>query len=172
MQIEGLSVRDNHSFVSVSTDATIKLGNALGSILNEGDVLVLTGDLGAGKTQLTKGIASAMGVTTPITSPTFTIQMVHEGLDMPLFHFDLYRLDDPSQLGDCGLWDVLGYEGVCVIEWGEQFIDEIGDNRLDVILSRLETQQGEGVEPARCIQLVSHDARSQEIIDELLKQLV
>ena len=79
-------------FVSHSTEETIELGERLGAALEEGDVLVLTGDLGAGKTQLTKGIAAAMGVTADVTSPTFPIQMVYPGSQMDLNHFDLYRL--------------------------------------------------------------------------------
>ena len=66
-------------------------GRTLGSLLREDDVLVLTGDLGAGKTQLTKGIARGMGILGDVTSPTFTIEMVYEGERMPLYHFNLYR---------------------------------------------------------------------------------
>ena len=96
------------SFVTGSREETIALGERLGRALVAGDVLVLTGDLGAGKTQLTKGIAAGMGVTDDVTSPTFTIEMVYEGAKMPLYHFDLYRLDDPDQLEDTGIFDVLG----------------------------------------------------------------
>ena len=81
-----------------STVETIELGRRLGELLRAGDVLVLTGDLGAGKTQLTKGIARGMGVEGDVTSPTFTIEMVYQGTDLELDHFDLYRLDDPDQL--------------------------------------------------------------------------
>ena len=110
-------------FRTGSREETIALGERLGRALAAGDVLVLTGDLGAGKTQLTKGIAAGMGVTDDVTSPTFTIEMVYEGAEMPLYHFDLYRLDDPDQLEDTGIFDVLGADGVCSIEWGEQFAD-------------------------------------------------
>ena len=74
------------SFRTCSREETIALGERLGRLLVPGDVLVLTGDLGAGKTQLTKGIAEGMGVTDDVTSPTFTIEMVYEGSDMPLYH--------------------------------------------------------------------------------------
>ena len=114
------------TFVSVSTEGTIELGRLLGTLLADGDVLVLTGDLGAGKTQLTKGIACGLGVGGDVTSPTFTIEMVYDDGRVPLYHFDLYRLQDPSELEDTGLFDVLGQEGACVIEWGEQFADQIG----------------------------------------------
>lgn len=155
------------TFVSDSQESTIALGLVLGTILQPGDVLVLTGDLGAGKTQLTKGIAAGMGVTDDVTSPTFTIEMVYEGTSMPLYHFDLYRLDDPDQLEDTGLFDVLGGDGPCVIEWGEQFSDEIGPARLDVYVSRLDDDVQAGVEPPRQVRLVAHDERGRQLVQQL-----
>lgn len=152
---------------SVSTEQTREIGERLGRLLEAGDVLVLTGDLGAGKTQLTKGIAHAMGVEGEVTSPTFALEAVHEGAQMPLYHFDLYRLHDADELGDAGLWDVLGGDGPCVIEWGEQFADEIGDERLDVFVTRLEEQAAPGEEPERSVRLVAHDARGEQVIDAL-----
>ena len=86
------------TFVAESTEQTIALGERLGRLLAAGDVLVLTGDLGAGKTQLTKGIARGLGVEDDVTSPTFTIGMVYEGGELPLYHFDLYRLEDAAEL--------------------------------------------------------------------------
>ena len=150
-----------------STVETIELGRRLGELLRAGDVLVLTGDLGAGKTQLTKGIARGMGVEGDVTSPTFTIEMVYQGTDLELDHFDLYRLDDPDQLEDTGLFDVLGADGVCVIEWGEQFADEIGDARVDVFVRRLDDEATPGEEPPRSVTFVSHDVRGEELVSSL-----
>lgn len=155
------------TFFSDSTEQTRAVGERLGTLLEPGDVLVLTGDLGAGKTQLTKGIARAMGVTDEVTSPTFALEAVHEGASMPLYHFDLYRLQDADELGDAGLWDAIGGDGPCVIEWGEQFADEIGDERLDVYVTRLETQAVPGEEPRREIRLVAHDERGEQILSQL-----
>lgn len=155
------------TYVSDGTDQTIALGQALGALLRPGDVLVLTGDLGAGKTQLTKGIAAGMGVADDVTSPTFTIEMVYQGAQMPLCHFDLYRLDDPDQLEDTGLFDELGADGVCVIEWGEQFAEAIGDQRLDVFLTRLDDQAEVGQEPPRQVRLVPHDRRGADLVAAL-----
>lgn len=152
------------TFSSTSADETQALGERLGALLEPGDVLVLTGDLGAGKTQLTKGIARSMGVADEVTSPTFSLEAVHEGAEMPLYHFDLYRLQSADELGDAGLWDALGGDGPCVIEWGEQFVDEIGDERLDVYVTRLETQAVAGEEPPREVRLVAHDARGEQIL--------
>ena len=154
-------------FITRTTNETIDLGRRIGSVLRDGDVLVLNGDLGAGKTQLTKGIAEAMGVRDSVTSPTFTIQMVYEGSELELCHFDLYRLEDPEQLDDTGLFDVLGADGVCVIEWGDKFADQLGDERLDVRLSRLDEQAEAGEEPARLVRLEPHGSRAQEIMEAL-----
>ncbi|HBO61981.1 MAG TPA: tRNA (adenosine(37)-N6)-threonylcarbamoyltransferase complex ATPase subunit type 1 TsaE [Candidatus Olsenella avistercoris] len=154
-------------FVTGSRDQTIALGEKIGRALEAGDVLVLTGDLGAGKTQLTKGIAAGMGVVGDVTSPTFTIEMVYEGAEMPLYHFDLYRLDDPDQLEDTGIFDVLGADGVCSIEWGEQFAEEIGDARVDVFVTRLEDEAAPGEEPPREVRLVAHDARGEALLAAL-----
>ena len=185
---------DFGTFISSSTAETIALGEKCGELLAAGDVLVLTGDLGAGKTQFTKGIARGMGITADVTSPTFTIEMVYEGGVMPLYHFDLYRLNDSSQLDDIGLFDAMESDGPTVIEWGEQFADDIGDDRVDVFISRLDggsdclRQLSKGVgdataelstddadaissgsaEPLREIRFVAHNKRGRELIEGLV----
>ncbi len=153
--------------ITHTAEETIALGEQLGRALRPGDVLVLTGDLGAGKTQLAKGIARSLGIDGAVTSPTFTIQMVYHGRDLDLNHFDLYRLEHADQLEDTGLFDALGADGVCVIEWGEQFSDEIGDERLDVILTRLDGVADPGEEPPRAIELMPHGVRAEEIVSHL-----
>lgn len=155
------------SFVTHETGETIALGERLGALLEPGDVLVLTGDLGAGKTQLTKGIAAGMGIADDVTSPTFNILMVYEGAGMPLFHFDLYRLDDADQLEDIGFYDALEGDGPCVIEWGEQFSDEIGPERMDVYLTRRDADAAVGEEPAREVRFVAHGARAEQVLEQL-----
>lgn len=151
------------TFVSGSAAETRELGRAMAEALEPGDTLVLTGDLGAGKTQLTKGIAEGLGVEGEVTSPTFALEAVHGGGRMPLYHFDLYRLHDADELGDAGVWDVLGTDGVCVFEWGEQFADELGDERVDVLITREEGAASEA-EPVRRIELVSHEARGDAFV--------
>lgn len=157
------------TYVSTTTEQTIALGQILGKLLQAGDVLVLTGDLGAGKTQLTKGIAAGMGVTDDVTSPTFTIEMVYEGTTMPLYHFDLYRLNDPDQLEDTGLYDALESDGPTIIEWGEQFAEQIGERTLDVYVSRLSEEElgSDDAEPRREIRFIPQNARGEEIIQSL-----
>ncbi len=169
--ITGLQyIEDQNMFVSHAEDATITLGQMLGELFEAGDNVILTGDLGAGKTQLTKGIASAMGISEDITSPTFTIQMIYSSGRLPLYHFDLYRVSDADELGDCGLWDVLGDDGVCILEWGEQFADEIGDERIDIVVERMESEQDSLHEPARSIRLVSYDVRGEQLVQNLINK--
>lgn len=157
------------TYVSTTTEQTIALGQILGKLLQAGDVLVLTGDLGAGKTQLTKGIAAGMGVTDDVTSPTFTIEMVYEGTTIPLYHFDLYRLNDPDQLEDTGLYDALESDGPTIIEWGEQFAEQIGERTLDVYVSRLSEEElgSDDAEPRREVRFIPQNARGEEIIQSL-----
>ncbi|APC09400.1 tRNA threonylcarbamoyladenosine biosynthesis protein TsaE [Moorella thermoacetica] len=97
--------------------ATRKLGEELAGILNPGDILILNGELGAGKTTLTQGLAQGLGVTTPVTSPTFTLIQEYRGR-YPLYHIDLYRLEDPEAMLDLGLEEYFGGEGITVVEWG------------------------------------------------------
>ncbi|MDU5892555.1 MAG: tRNA (adenosine(37)-N6)-threonylcarbamoyltransferase complex ATPase subunit type 1 TsaE [Atopobium minutum] len=158
---------DDTSYECACFEQTIGLGAQLGALLQAGDVVVLTGDLGAGKTQLTKGIAQGMGITDEITSPTFTIQMIYQGTSMPLYHFDLYRLSDPEELGDAGVWDALESDGPCVIEWGEQFSEELGEERLDVFLTRLDDQAKAGQEPARQIKFEPKGERARILVSQL-----
>ena len=106
--------------------ATQGVGRALASIVVPGDVVVLSGDLGAGKTQLTKGLAAGLGVAEPVTSPTFNLLLVHQGR-IPLYHFDLYRLETAEQLDDIDYWETLEADGVSVVEWGDRFAEAVPD---------------------------------------------
>lgn len=149
-------------YLSTSAQATQELGELLGQCVREGDLVILTGDLGAGKTNLTQGVAKALGVTEPVTSPTFNILAIHEGDDLTLYHFDLYRLEDEDQLGDAGVLDIAGIEGVSLVEWGEPFAPLLGDDRLEVTISRVGQRAGE---PARQIQVEGHGDRGQALAE-------
>jgi tRNA threonylcarbamoyladenosine biosynthesis protein TsaE len=115
--------------VTDSEAATQAIGRALADFVVPGDVIALTGDLGAGKTQLTKGLAAGLGVPEPVTSPTFNILLVHEGR-LPLYHFDLYRLVDAAQLEDIDYWGTLEAGGVSVVEWGDRFPEALPEECL------------------------------------------
>lgn len=104
---------------SSSVDETRRLGALLGGMLAAGDVVLLTGDLGAGKTAFTQGIGAGFGVSGTINSPTFTILKEYTGR-VPFYHFDLYRIEDPGELLGLGFEDYFGGAGVCVVEWAER----------------------------------------------------
>ena len=104
---------------SASVEQTHTLGKALGALLAAGDVILLVGDLGAGKTALTQGIGAGLGVRGVINSPTFTILKEYAGR-LPLYHFDLYRIDSPDEVFALGFEDYFEGGGVSVIEWAER----------------------------------------------------
>lgn len=121
------------TLLTSSAEATHAFGAALAPLLSPGDVLLLTGDLGAGKTQLTKGLATGLGVAEPITSPTFNILLVHEGR-LPLYHLDLYRLEHAEELEDLDYFGTLEGDGVAVVEWGDRFIEALPLDGISVTL--------------------------------------
>lgn len=108
--------------VTHSAQETFQAGYRLGSILGKGDVVCLTGGLGSGKTALTGGIAAVLGVEGYITSPTFTIVNEYEG-KIPLYHFDVYRISDPSEMFEIGFEEYIEGNGIVVIEWAELIKD-------------------------------------------------
>ena len=113
-------------------DETIALAHAVGRRLRTGDLLVLTGDLGAGKTHFAKGIATGLGVTEPVTSPTFALHQQYEGHQV-FHHLDVYRLEDLAETLDLDLPELLE-NGVTVIEWGDSITDVLPADRLTVRL--------------------------------------
>lgn len=112
-------------FITHSPEQTEEVGRALAEKLNGGETLVLRGNLGSGKTRLTKGIAKGLGVSELVTSPTFTIQNVYTGR-LKLYHFDMYRICDPLELEEIGYYEAIDDpNGVCVIEWAENIPSEL-----------------------------------------------
>ena len=122
-------------FYSHSERETEDLGARLGERLQPGTVIAYTGDLGAGKTAFTRGLARGLGVTDRVTSPTYTIVNEYEG-NIPLFHFDMYRLDDSDALFDIGWEDYLDRGGVCVVEWSENVADALPPDTVVVTIER------------------------------------
>ena len=123
-------------YVWADADDTQAFGRRLGSLLRAGDVLVLTGDLGAGKTTLTQGIAEGLGVRGPITSPTFVIARVHPSLvgGPALVHVDAYRLGSTVELDDLDL-DADLDDSVTVVEWGAGLAEQLSESRLEVTIT-------------------------------------
>lgn len=116
-----------------SAAETEALGERLAPALGQGTVLAYTGDLGAGKTAFTRGLARGLGFTGRVTSPTFTIVNEYEGGRLPLFHFDMYRLSGSDELYDIGWEDYLARGGICAVEWSEIVDDALeGCVRVDI----------------------------------------
>lgn len=146
---------------AMSPEDTIAFGLALGHILRAGDVVCLSGDLGAGKTYLTKGIGRGMGVETEITSPTYTIMQVYDA-DVPLYHFDLYRIERPEDLLEIGFEEYVYGRGICVIEWADKFPGVIPEAYLSIQL-KYTGDQGIG----RRIELSAVGERYRQRLEEL-----
>lgn len=123
-------------------EETELLGQRLAKTLKPGDVVAYYGDLGAGKTAFTRGLARGLGVREAVTSPTFTIVNEYLSGDMPLFHFDMYRLGSADELFDIGWEDYLARGGVCAVEWSEN-VEEALENAIRVSIRRTGDQDRE-----------------------------
>ena len=121
--------------VTNSAAETRALGERLASGLQPGDTVILEGELGAGKSELARGIAKGLGVTETVTSPSFTILNVYESGRCPLYHFDWYRLESEEELYELGMDEYLGGDGIAVVEWAERCPDAVPE---DCIRIRLE----------------------------------
>ena len=122
-------------FLTNSPEETEKVGAALGKMLAAGTVLAYRGDLGAGKTAFTRGLARGLGYAEPVTSPTYTIVNDYLGGRLPLFHFDMYRLASSDDLWDIGWDDYLERGGVCAVEWSEN-VDDAMENAVYVTIHK------------------------------------
>lgn len=146
------------SLLSRSTEATERIGMSLAGCLRSGDILTLDGDLGAGKTALTRGIARGLGLTSHVSSPTFTIVMEHpaekEG-QLSLYHFDVYRLQDGDDFLDSGLDEYLYKDGVSVLEWGRLVADALPENILRISMH--------GSDETRRIDISFPDSRKEDL---------
>ncbi len=122
--------------ISHSVEQTRRIGARLAALLRAGDVLLLEGQLGAGKTAFTQGVAAGLGIHDYVNSPTFVLVNEYPGT-LPLYHIDLYRLDDPRQAIDIGIEDYIGGDGVTVIEWPERGGEFMPEERLLIRLTYL-----------------------------------
>ena len=109
-------------FDSYSLEDTQKVAQSIAAELKGGEFIAMYGDLGAGKTAFVQGLAKALGITNPVTSPTFTIVNEYEGR-LPLFHFDVYRITDSDEMYEIGYDDYIAAGGVCIVEWAELIED-------------------------------------------------
>lgn len=128
-------------FQTDSAEQTIELGRTMAQLLERNDVIYLDGDLGAGKTQFSKGVAEGLGIGEEVTSPTFPLMVEYRDGRLPLFHFDLYRLEDEGQLDDIDFFGALEAEGVSLVEWGGKFPDALPDDYLEIDIKVLEDER-------------------------------
>ena len=139
--------------ISHNETELIALGEQLGKLLEKQDVIILSGDLGAGKTTFTKGIAKGLGIDQMIKSPTYTIVREYEGR-LPLYHLDVYRIgNDPDSID---LDDFLFGEGATIIEWGEQIEPSLSDAYLKIFIRKLED--------GRELEFEAHGARAEVLL--------
>jgi len=123
-------------FLTNSPEETERIGTALGKILTPGTILAYRGDLGAGKTAFTRGLARGLGYSEPVTSPTYTIVNEYLGGRLPLFHFDMYRLASSDDLWDIGWEDYLERGGICAVEWSEN-VDDAMENAIYITIFKI-----------------------------------
>ena len=137
-------------FITHSPEETEKIGEALAKSLQPGTILAYRGDLGAGKTAFTRGLARGLGCKETVTSPTYTIVNEYLGGRLPLCHFDMYRLASSDDLWDIGWEDYLDREGVCAVEWSENVADAMEDavtvtiEKLGETTRRITIEGGQG----------------------------
>lgn len=123
-------------FESHSAKETEQFAADLAAKALPGDVYTLTGDLGVGKTVYAKGFAKGLGITEPVTSPTFTIVQEYLSGRLPLYHFDVYRIGDPDEMEETGFYDYIDRGGVVLIEWAELIEDVLPENRTEITISK------------------------------------
>ena len=124
-------------FIVNTVEETEKLGIQLGKLCKSGDVICLVGDLGTGKTHLTKGIALGLGIDENITSPTFNIVNEYDTGRLKFYHFDVYRVNDPDEIAAIGFDEYIFGDGVSVIEWSNYIEELIPDENLTIYLEKI-----------------------------------
>ena len=119
-----------------SPEETYELGRKIGLQARPGQVYTLTGDLGVGKTVFTQGVAAGLGITEPVSSPTFTIVQVYEDGRLPFYHFDVYRIGDIEEMEEIGYDDYFFGKGICLIEWAELIEEILPDDRISITIEK------------------------------------
>lgn len=157
-------VMDGLKVITRSPDETRELGRHLGGLAMPGDIYLLVGQLGAGKTCLTQGIAWGLGIQEYALSPSFVIMRELHGR-LPLYHMDFYRLDNIAEISDLGLDDYLYGRGLCVIEWAEKGLAVLPDDHLLVRISHIS-------EDERSLEFEPHGQRYAELLGQLMKTVV
>jgi tRNA threonylcarbamoyladenosine biosynthesis protein TsaE len=165
------AVQSQHilDFISHSAAQTIRLGQRLGELMRQGDLVVLLGDFGAGKTHMIKGIAQGLGSTDLVNSPSFVLINEYRAGprhgNIPIFHADFYRIEDPNELASIGIEEAWSGIGVCLIEWADQAGNWLPTERLAIHLQHLS-------ETKRVLRFVPYGERYQTLLAEFKKAAV
>ena len=121
---------------SLSAKDTYDIARKLGEKACAGDVVCLVGDLGVGKTLFSQGFAKGLGIEESVNSPTFTIVQVYEEGRLPLYHFDVYRIEDSEEMEEVGFSDMIYGEGVCLIEWADMISDILPEHYIKIVIEK------------------------------------
>ena len=136
MLIEKDNDRPVDIYETASEQETYELGKEFGSRAQAGSVYALEGDLGAGKTVFAKGFAAGLGITENVSSPTFTILQIYDSGRLELYHYDAYRIEDPSEMEEIGYTDYFYGEGTCLVEWPGNIIDYFPENYTRITIEK------------------------------------
>lgn len=129
--------------ITRSAEETRAIGRRLADQLRPGDTVVLRGDLGAGKSEFARGVARGLGVAGPVPSPSFTILNCYDEGRVPLYHFDWYRIADPEEIREMGLDEMIGADGIALIEWSERAPDTVPERALLVEIKVIDEETRE-----------------------------
>lgn len=153
----------------VSREDMERLGMALAGVLMDGDVILLEGELGTGKTTLSQALARALGVDSPVVSPTFSIVCTYDEGHLPLNHFDLYRLETEDELDDVDFWSLVDEStpGASLIEWADLFADAMPHDALTVHLDYGSVPDG-----PRMVSLKANGERAAHLLEDVATQLI
>lgn len=119
-----------------SPEETFALGKKIGEMARQGEIYTLTGDLGVGKTVFTQGVAAGLGITEPVSSPTFTIIQEYDSGRLPFYHFDVYRIGDIEEMDEIGYDDYFFGQGICLIEWANLIEEILPENRREIVIEK------------------------------------
>ena len=130
------SMIEKHKIISKSPEDTVALGKQIGESVAPGSVLTLVGDLGVGKTVFTQGLAEGLGISDAVNSPTFTIVQIYEEGRIPLYHLDVYRIGDISEMDEIGYEDYFYGDGVCLIEWANLIEELLPERYVEIRIEK------------------------------------
>lgn len=147
-----------------TVDETQKLAAKLAKNVKAGDTILLSGDLGAGKTTFTQGFAKALGIKRPVKSPTFTLVREYQTAQFPLYHLDVYRLGEEGNAEDLGLSEYFGGDAVALVEWSQYIKPDLPDDVLEIVFERVESSETE-----RVITMTAAGERSSVLLSEMEK---